>query len=69
MSGSVVEVVMFTMEVAPYDNRAILGWFERSKCWFTMVWDDDWKEWQSFGGDGNFYGEQPGGWMYLPDHP
>lgn len=60
---------MFTMDVAAKDNLAILGWFPRSRCWFTMVWDGD--VWISFGSDAwhDFYGEQPIGWEYLPEPP
>lgn len=59
---------MFPIESAPKDDVGILGWFPRSKCYFTMVWDHSGKEWRSFGGEGNFYGESPTGWLPLPRH-
>jgi hypothetical protein len=58
----------FSIDQARKDNKAILGWFPRSKCWFTMVWTKDFG-WESFGGEGSFYGERPTLWMELPNEP
>lgn len=58
--------MIFKIEEAKKDNRAVLGWFPRSKCWFSMVWDCDMKRWESFGGDGYFHGEQPTYFMEMP---
>lgn len=60
---------MFPINCAPKDNVSILGWFPKCRCWFTMVWDKDAQEWQSFGGQGSFYGELPTGWIPCPHAP
>lgn len=56
--------MIYKIEDAPKDNKAILGWFPRSRCWFTMVWSDD--GWTSFGGEGDFYEELPTHYTDLP---
>lgn len=56
--------MIYKIEDAPKDNKAILGWFPQSRCWFTMDWYAD--KWQSFGGLGDFDGEEPTYWTDLP---
>lgn len=58
--------MIFKIEEAKKDNLALIGWFPRSKCWFSMVWNDNTGRWESFGGDGDFYGEQPTHFIMLP---
>jgi hypothetical protein len=54
------------MSTAKKDNQSILGYFPRSLCVFTMVWGKETGRWESFGGEGDFYGEQPICWMEVP---
>lgn len=58
--------MLYKIENAPRDNKGILAWFPRSKCWFTAVWDCD--RWVSFcpGVTNDFYGEEPTYYMELP---
>lgn len=59
------------IETAPRDSKGILGWFPQSRCTFSIVWTsyEDYEGWSSFGGRGDFYGEQPSHWMQVPPPP
>lgn len=52
---------------APKDSTGIIGWFPVCRCSFDMVWNGE--RWSSFGGQGDFYGEQPTHFMPLPPPP
>lgn len=57
------------IETAKKDSTGVLGWFPTCRCVFDMVWDEYSKEWRSFGGCGDFHGEQPTHWMSMPERP
>jgi hypothetical protein len=59
---------MFNFNVLPDANKHVLGWFPKSKCWFLMYWDEQFERFSPVSGHGgDFYGEEPEGWTFLPD--